>query len=348
MRLLLAILFLLFVAPAAAQQGQGMSQAMVVSSCGGGALPSGAVNQLTMDTTGRLCSHKTGSGVSPPVISVAPVASGSLTVGSTLSTTNGTWTNSPTGFAYQWRRGGVNISGATSSTYVTVTADGGTSVGCQVTATNAGGSNSAASNVLAITAAAPTSVWSASDVAANSATLSNGNLTVVATTSTWQSFRGTISHTSGKFYVEFLASTAPSSNTSGFGIADAGFNPTSYISNTNYSAGSSNSGGVSLLSGSGFTFANNTGLVTPVLNDVIQVAVDFTAGKFWYGYNNTWLAVGNPATGANPLFLIVSPALGLAFFPAMSVDFPASGAWTLQPTAASQKYAAPAGFSPWN
>ena len=62
MRLLLAILLLLIVAPAAAQQGQGMSRALVVSSCGGGALPSGAVNQLTMDTTGRLCTHKTSAG----------------------------------------------------------------------------------------------------------------------------------------------------------------------------------------------------------------------------------------------------------------------------------------------
>ena len=55
MRFLLAILLLLLAAPAWAQQGQGMSQAVVVSSCGSGALPSGALNQLTMDTTGRLC-----------------------------------------------------------------------------------------------------------------------------------------------------------------------------------------------------------------------------------------------------------------------------------------------------
>jgi hypothetical protein len=63
MRLLLAILLLLIAAPAQAQQGQGMSKAMVVSSCGGGALPSGALNQLTMDTTGRLCQSGIGSNV---------------------------------------------------------------------------------------------------------------------------------------------------------------------------------------------------------------------------------------------------------------------------------------------
>ena len=55
MRLLLVILLLLLAAPAQAQQGQGMSKALVVSSCGGGALPSGALNQLTMNTSGQLC-----------------------------------------------------------------------------------------------------------------------------------------------------------------------------------------------------------------------------------------------------------------------------------------------------
>ena len=85
----------------------------------------------------------------PPVLSpvntVAPVASGTTTVGSTLSCTTGTWTNSPTSYAYQWLRNGANISGATSSTYLTVTADGGTSIRCTVIATNVHGSGTATS-----------------------------------------------------------------------------------------------------------------------------------------------------------------------------------------------------------
>ena len=95
--------------------------------------------------------------MSPPVNTVAPVASGALTVGSTLSVTNGTWSGSPT-FTYQWQRGGVNISGATASTYTTVSADGGTTVACVVTGTNAGGSSSVASNGLAITVPAVTTI----------------------------------------------------------------------------------------------------------------------------------------------------------------------------------------------
>ena len=63
MRLLVAILLLLLASPAWAQQSQGMSQAVVVSSCGGGAAPSGALTQLTMDTTGRLCQSGAGSNI---------------------------------------------------------------------------------------------------------------------------------------------------------------------------------------------------------------------------------------------------------------------------------------------
>ena len=63
MRFLVAILLLLIAVPAWAQQGQGMSQAIVVSSCGGGALPSGPVTQLTMDTSGRLCQSGIGSNI---------------------------------------------------------------------------------------------------------------------------------------------------------------------------------------------------------------------------------------------------------------------------------------------
>jgi hypothetical protein len=52
MRLLLAILLLLFALPV---QAQNMQRALVVSSCGGGALPSGALTNLTMNPQGQLC-----------------------------------------------------------------------------------------------------------------------------------------------------------------------------------------------------------------------------------------------------------------------------------------------------
>lgn len=86
-----------------------------------------------------------------PVNTVAPVASGTARVGETLTTTDGTWTGSPT-FTYQWRRGGVNIASATNSTYVLVTADVGQAIDCNVTATNAAGAVSQDSNNITLSA----------------------------------------------------------------------------------------------------------------------------------------------------------------------------------------------------
>ena len=82
-----------------------------------------------------------------PTNTVAPVVSGLLVEGSTLTRTTGTWTGSPT-LATIWQRDGTNIAGATAATYVTVAADVGMMIGCVVTGTNAGGSHPAPSNTV--------------------------------------------------------------------------------------------------------------------------------------------------------------------------------------------------------
>ena len=85
-----------------------------------------------------------------PVNTVAPILSGTTTVGSVLTTTNGTWTNSPSSFAYQWRRTNVPISGATSINYTLVQADAGFTINVVVTATNAVGSGNGFSSIVYI------------------------------------------------------------------------------------------------------------------------------------------------------------------------------------------------------
>jgi hypothetical protein len=96
-----------------------------------------------------IASSNSSTGVSLPVNTVAPVISGSTTLGSVLSTTNGTWTGtSPITFSYQWKRGGVSIGGATSSTYTLVAADSSANITCEVTGTNVAGSVSANSNTI--------------------------------------------------------------------------------------------------------------------------------------------------------------------------------------------------------
>jgi hypothetical protein len=78
-----------------------------------------------------------------PVNTILPVISGATTTGSTLTTTNGTWTGAPTGYTYQWKRNGTNISGATAAAYLLVFADLTTTITATVTATNGIGSTSA-------------------------------------------------------------------------------------------------------------------------------------------------------------------------------------------------------------
>ena len=98
-----------------------------------------------------------------PSNTVEPRISGTATVGSTLTATSGSWTNSPTSFAFQWvrcpRGGGLPtgadcaaIGGATTSSYVVSTADVDRRLRVRVTAANADGSATAASNATAVIA----------------------------------------------------------------------------------------------------------------------------------------------------------------------------------------------------
>jgi hypothetical protein len=86
-----------------------------------------------------------------PVNTVAPAITGTPTVGQTLTASNGTWSNSPTSYAYQWLRcnGGGNacvaVANGTQQTYTLVGADAGHTMRVKVTATNADGSASAQS-----------------------------------------------------------------------------------------------------------------------------------------------------------------------------------------------------------
>jgi hypothetical protein len=110
------------------------------------------------------------SGIKVPGNTVAPTITGTGYLFSTLTNNSlGTWTNSPTSYTRQWRRGNPsagggepsgysNISGATSSTYTTTSLDDGKYIICQITATNAVGSNTASSNSIYVNKYSPVSL----------------------------------------------------------------------------------------------------------------------------------------------------------------------------------------------
>ena len=99
----------------------------------------------------------------PPVNTAPPTISGTAQVGQTLTAGNGTWSNTPTSFAYQWVRcnaGGnscVNVANGTQRTYTLVGADSANTMRVRVTATNADGSASAESAQTAAIAPATSS-----------------------------------------------------------------------------------------------------------------------------------------------------------------------------------------------
>jgi hypothetical protein len=117
-----------------------------------------------------------------PTNSSVPTISGTAQVGQTLTATTGTWTHNPTSFAYQWKRAGTAIGGATASTYVPVAADVGNTLTVSVVATNSGGSSSPATSAAtsAVIDISPTN----SAVPTISGTAQVGQ-TLTATTGTW-------------------------------------------------------------------------------------------------------------------------------------------------------------------
>src|SRR3977135_4444949 len=87
-----------------------------------------------------------------PQNTALPQISGTAKEGETLTASNGTWSNSPTTYDYQWRRCASDgracgdITGATKQTYPVVTADIGRTLRVVVTASNTDGKASATSN----------------------------------------------------------------------------------------------------------------------------------------------------------------------------------------------------------
>ena len=97
----------------------------------------------------------------PPANTSVPSISGTDQQGSTLTTTAGTWSGTPTAYAYQWLRcsstGCSALSGATSSSYLLGSGDVGDQMKVTVTASNAGGSSAATSGATATIAPTSTS-----------------------------------------------------------------------------------------------------------------------------------------------------------------------------------------------
>jgi len=110
-----------------------------------------------------------------------PVVSGVAAVGSTLTVDHGEWAPYANSFAYQWKRNGANIDGATAKTYVLTQADAAKDITVSVTGTNPG------YNSVTVTSAQTTiasTAFSAAPVPTISGTVAVGN-TLTAVPGAW-------------------------------------------------------------------------------------------------------------------------------------------------------------------
>lgn len=101
-----------------------------------------------------------GSPSPAPTNTTLPAITGSAVEGQTLSASTGTWTGSPTSYAYQWQdcnsvgEGCTNAGGGGGASYELSSSDVGHTVRVVVTATNAGGSTPTSSAATALVTAA--------------------------------------------------------------------------------------------------------------------------------------------------------------------------------------------------
>ena len=108
-------------------------------------------------TNGQVQTAAIGAANSLPSNTVLPTISGSAFVGSTLTTTPGTWTGTGT-ITRQWKAAGTAIAGATALTYVPVTGDVGKAITVTETDTATGGAST-------VTSAATAAVIASSGIA---------------------------------------------------------------------------------------------------------------------------------------------------------------------------------------
>lgn len=97
----------------------------------------------------------------PPANEVPPTIAGTAEAGQAQVASTGSWSGSPTSFAYQWSRCDgagadcASLAGATGSTYAASSSDVGSTLRVTVTASNQGGSSAATSAPTATVRAAP-------------------------------------------------------------------------------------------------------------------------------------------------------------------------------------------------
>jgi len=233
-----------------------------------------------------------------PGNTVAPTITGTGYLFSTLTNSSlGTWTNTPTSYTRQWRRGtppsggGLptsysNITGATSSTYVTTADDDGKYIVCQVTATNALGSNIAVSNEIYISKYSPAALG-AYQITGGSVV--GGTLTATEQLGTWKNTTTNTGDTSPDTFVYDWYATNISTT-----------NPIQSSSSATYVVQPADDGNTIAVKVTG---TNTGGSATTSFSNSLTISsiYSFSMGKTLHLSTNNYVSLNNPSTSYTTL-----------------------------------------------
>lgn len=148
---------------------------------------------------------------------------------------------------------------------------------------------------------------------------------------------GNLYRSSGKYYFTVELTATPVYASASIGVVTSDPYSEGYLVQVG-PGGSLN--GVTAAAG-GFSTVSATTFPAAVAGGKYMVAVDFAAGKGWYGYNGTW--IGNPAAGTGHAFSFS----GTKSVSPFSYQNYADAGYQFGFTAATVPYAAPTGFTPW-
>jgi hypothetical protein len=132
----------------------------VVNFIGTAGAPGAKLGATDTKRLARMANTHSRAGLMPASLS-APLVSGTPQDGQSLGAATGTWSNAPSGYAYQWQRCDstgttcTDVPGATAQSYAQTSADVGQTLRVSVTATNRYGSATALSAPTATVSAAP-------------------------------------------------------------------------------------------------------------------------------------------------------------------------------------------------
>jgi len=135
-------------------------------------------------------------------------------------------------------------------------------------------------------------------------TLAAANLTFDHSAANYAQRFGSFAVASGKWYFEYTITTFSSGRSCAFGIGKTADYPsgTGVAGSWTGCVGYGDFGDTFLrpiTEASGISATSGVASMTFAVNDVIMVAFDVDAGKFWMGKNGTWFDSGNPAAGTN-------------------------------------------------